>query len=131
MYTRLTAQRLIFRKSSSSPDLKTYALKLYTGRHSQRCYNTEVSGFQHVADHQLNRNIIGCYWGFRQGLSYGLLLEHADGGTLDEFWEYTSPPTEPNQIQQLWKQFSRINGALVDIHGGPETHGSDLPVARG
>ncbi len=61
-------------------------------------------------------NLIGFYGAFKQNGSYHVILEYANIGTLEDYFEQVQPPKREADILNLWRSIFQINHALVQIH---------------
>lgn len=48
--------------------------------------------------------------------SYNVLLEYADGGTLDHYFENQAPPSQGSDIIAFWRSYFEVTKALARLH---------------
>jgi hypothetical protein len=60
--------------------------------------------------------LIGFYGNYVQGNNYNLILEYADQGNLEQYFENTDPPCEEDDIMKFWRGMFGILKALDSIH---------------
>jgi len=63
-----------------------------------------------------NPNIIGFYGNFTRGDSYNILLEYADEGTLESYFEKQAPPRDGEEVIKFWERLFKMIDALRGIH---------------
>ncbi|TVY55320.1 Aurora kinase A [Lachnellula cervina] len=100
-----------------------FVLKTYFTKDAERYYQTEVAAFGKL---RFNPNIIRFYGNFTRGDSYNILLEYADEGTLESYFEKQAPPRDGEQVIKFWERLFKIIDALRGVHevepttaGGP------------
>ena len=60
-----------------------------------------------------------------------MLLEYADQGTLEDYFEHTDRPATEREIAEFWDGLLGILGALKAIHGTPERGPDESPIMNG
>jgi serine/threonine protein kinase len=101
----------------------TFVLKTYNTSEAENHYNAECAAFRHLKP---NPSIIGFHGSFIRGDTYNILLEYADKGTLEDYFEKEVPPTEGEEIIEFWASLFSILHALYQIQNViPE--GGDSP----
>jgi serine/threonine protein kinase len=75
------------------------------------------------AEDKVLDNMVRFYGSWRQGDTYNILLEYVDGGTLEDFFKKTDPPTNLQEMVTLWKKFCDLTSLIALIHQHP--HPSD------
>jgi len=60
--------------------------------------------------------VIGFYGSYRQGISYNVILEYANKGTLEEYFRVTAPPVKGEDIINFWTGLFKIIKGLKSIH---------------
>ena len=107
-------------------------MKTYNTRDADDYYDNEVRAFKYIAARdEIDKSFIQYLGSYQQGGTYNILLEFADGGTLEDFFQYTAPPTSSEQILMFWERFFNVVKALSLIHEyeGPEgVKGPDVLV---
>lgn len=67
-------------------------------------------------------NLIGFYGAFKQNDSFHVILEYANGGTLEDYFKEVQSPKEGDDILRFWENFFQVNHALVRIHTPGDSH---------
>jgi len=69
--------------------------------------------------------IIGFYGSYRHGNAFHIILEYANEGTLEDFLQKVTPPTNPHDIYVLWRNMLQLLCALTVLHnvGREDTEG--------
>lgn len=65
-----------------------------------------------AADHSM----IGFYGSFIQDGTFNILLEYADGGTLEDYFQMAREPSSGEEILKFWQALFGIIKALDKIH---------------
>lgn len=114
----------------------TFIIKTYHHtRSAEKYYRNEIEAFR-----KLNPNresipfIIEYYGSFIKGeKSFNIILEFADQGTLENYFQNQQPPTTGVDIHNFWKGLFQLIRALMTIHEVPPLRpGQDgLPILRG
>lgn len=103
-------------KSHQTSD-KTYVLKIYHSHEAQEHIETEIEAFVRIGSSEA---IVTCYGGLKQesqqGPAFALILEYADCGTLEDFFQNDSPPSTQKDMIAFWENLNRIALALYDVH---------------
>lgn len=105
------------REGSNDQDTHTFVLKTYNTPDAERYYQNEVSGFlnlNYVGGP--NANIIGFHGSFVRDGTYNVLLEYADRGTLEQYFDTIQPPSSGEDTIKFWRGLFKTFGALVAIH---------------
>jgi hypothetical protein len=103
-------------QNPNDPLANTFALKSYLSPDAARNYECEVEAFRRV-NRPPNPHLIGFYGNYIiKGHSYNLILEYADQGTLEEYFEKTAPPCEEEDIVKFWTGMFGILKAIDGIH---------------
>ncbi|KAG8531140.1 uncharacterized protein KY384_004498 [Bacidia gigantensis] len=96
----------------------TFALKTYRTDDARKYYETESDAFKHLRfNNRPPQNIIAFYGGFERDNMYNIILEYADGGTLEDFIARTPSPPNAEQLWVFWNQFFNVLNGLATIHG--------------
>ena len=61
-------------------------------------------------------NIISLFGAYRHGRTYNILLEHADGGNLMDYFESVNPPSSEEDILQFWSSLFKVVKPIKRIH---------------
>ena len=101
-------------------------MKTYRGSEGEKYYESETAAFRKLltlrSEHE--RYIIGFYGSFKHNDTFNLILEHADKGSLEEYMQTVQPPTDGEEINQVWRGLCDVLGGLMCIHSA-ERNGSD------
>lgn len=54
----------------------------------------------------------GCY---THGTTHNIILEYANGGTLENFFETVVPPSFPEERYQFWMAIASLVGVLTEL----------------
>jgi len=74
--------------------------------------------------------VIGFCGSFTQGDTFNVLLEYANGGTLEDFLQKHEPPTNAEDIYKFWSAIFNLTKAIESIHAvSPDPSGP--PILRG
>lgn len=96
----------------------TFVLKSYRTRDAEEYYTNEVSAFRKFWDAGEEVSIIGFHGSFVQNGSYNLVLEHADRGSLEDYF-HTAPPYSEDDIIKFWRGLFGVLHGLELIHETP------------
>ncbi|EPE26730.1 Protein kinase-like (PK-like) [Glarea lozoyensis ATCC 20868] len=94
-----------------------YALKTYHSPDAQSYYETEVDAFRRLEwERPYNPHLIAFYGSYIHKGTYNVILEYADQGSLENYFQRTSPPWKSNDIINFWTSLFGILKALECIH---------------
>ena len=99
---------------------------MYEGPDAEKDFEIEVDGFKKLTQAASDSNVIRYYGFFTHRGTKNILLEYANKGTLEEYWECTRPPTKGTEIVKLWERIFGLFAAVMAIHGVEWTD-SELP----
>ncbi|KAK4544430.1 hypothetical protein LTR36_004321 [Oleoguttula mirabilis] len=87
-------------------------------QHAERYYSTEVHNFAQLTSRASTSTpgLIGFYGGFEHGDTFNILLEYANGGTLEDMFQQREPPSCGDDIIAFWNAFVEVLKALASIH---------------
>jgi serine/threonine protein kinase len=91
----------------------TFILKRYLTKDAEDHYKQEVSGFSHLKHPE---SIIGFYGSYTHGADYNILLEFADKGSLEEYFQTETPPSRGGDIIKFWDGLFQLIKGLKAIH---------------
>jgi serine/threonine protein kinase len=93
-------------------------LKTYQSSESAQAYfENEVKAFKKLSLlDDYNNSIIKFYGNYTQGNTYNILLEYADKGDLEDYFQRELPLTLLEEIGKFWKGKFSIVDALKTIH---------------
>lgn len=95
----------------------TYVLKTYNTKDAHTYFENEVNAFKNLTSKQgTSKNLIQFLGSYRQGSTYNILLEYADRGTLEDFFQRESLPTLGDDIFMFWERILHVMKALSSIH---------------
>ena len=95
----------------------TFVMKTYREAEAENNYKTERNAHMKLRwNGNPSPHIIACYGGFVHGNSYNLILEYADGGTLESFMRKTKPPSTIKDVLFFWDRLSDITHGIMCIH---------------
>jgi serine/threonine protein kinase len=93
--------------------LKSYEKELPDGQEQS---SHEVETFTSSLNTNDDPNIIGYHGAFYLGEGLNIILEYANGGTLEEFMQNKNPPDQSEDIYALWKALLGLIQGLRTIH---------------
>lgn len=106
----------------------TYVLKTYNTKDAVSYYENEVRAFRRLATRDHNdRSLVQYLGSFKHSDTYNILLEYADGGTLEDFFQNISPPSLAEHMILFWERLFDIFKALSRIHATELSDGCDGP----
>jgi hypothetical protein len=96
----------------------TFVLKTYREAEAEENYKAERDAHMKLRwNGKPSAHISAYYGGFVHGNSYNIILEYADGGTLECFMRKTKPPSTIEDVLLLWDRLSDITHGVACIHG--------------
>ncbi|KAF8861721.1 hypothetical protein BDZ45DRAFT_240628 [Acephala macrosclerotiorum] len=105
--------------TTNNPNANTFVLKRYPAKEGESDYTKEVNAFRSVKHAD---SVIKFYGSFIHGNDRNVLLEYADKGSLEQFFQSETPPSHRGEIIKFWESlFSLIKG-LKAIHSVQEGH---------
>lgn len=102
-----------------------YALKTYNVfDDAPDYYRNEIDAFARLQRADLeDSHIIEFYQGFVHCGTHNLILEYAPWGTLEDFFQRVRPPTERDDIIEVWQSLFGLLAALVRVHESESCYG--------
>ncbi|KAL1619885.1 hypothetical protein SLS54_006484 [Diplodia seriata] len=98
----------------------TYVVKTYCTRDAKSLYSNEIRAFRRVLAAGSNQGfvpgLIGFHGNFTHGGTHNVLLEYADKGTLEQYFNDVPPPTTEEDILSFWRGLFFPILALLKIH---------------
>jgi hypothetical protein len=93
-------------------------LKTYHATDAFSYYSNEVEAFRHLRPPtgSSDPNIIHFHGCYTQNGTYNVILDFADQGNLEEYFQKTLPPTSGSDILDFWASLCGIIKALAHIH---------------
>jgi len=64
----------------------------------------------------VDTNIVNFYGSYRQNDTFNVILEYADEGTLENYFQKVFPPRNGADIQHFWEALCGVLKALTQIH---------------
>jgi hypothetical protein len=98
---------------SNSSNPHTFVLKRYLTKDAEGHYKQEVNGYWTLKN---PTSIISFYGSFIHGDACNILLEYADKGSLEEFYQRETPPSRGEDIIKFWDRLFQLIDALKAIH---------------
>ncbi|KAI9709972.1 MAG: hypothetical protein M1820_003050 [Bogoriella megaspora] len=94
-----------------------FVLKTFNRSAAYQHYENEVRAFATLRNNSAQKpGLIGFFGGFRQSGSFNILLEYANGGTLENYFEKVPPPTSTADRRLFWESLLPIAHGLKHIH---------------
>ncbi|KAB2577294.1 hypothetical protein DBV05_g4043 [Lasiodiplodia theobromae] len=119
-YDELDPRGSAEKKNPSFRHAHTYVLKTYRTRDARKYYNNETTAFRRVLAAASNQStvpgLIGFHGNFIHGGTHNVLLEYADKGTLEQYFQEVPPPTTEEDIVSFWRGLFYPIFALLKIH---------------
>lgn len=92
-------------------------LKRYYTSDAKKYYLNEIAAFEMLKDSKdAERAIINYHGSFRLDGTFNILLEYADGGTLEDAFQTTDPPVTTAQETVFWRGMLNICRAIKAVH---------------
>jgi serine/threonine protein kinase len=91
----------------------TFILKRYLTKDAEDHYKREVNGYWNLKHPE---SIIGFYGSYTHGDDYNILLEFADKGSLEEYFQRETPPSRGGDLIKFWDGLFQLIKALKAIH---------------
>ena len=83
----------------------------------EKQHSTEVSAYRLLLQQEdLADHIVQFYGSFIYKGEFNILLEYADGGTLEHLYKNVRPPESGEELMNFWTSFTKIIRPLVRIH---------------
>jgi hypothetical protein len=98
---------------SNTSNPHTFILKRYLTRDAEDHYKQEVNGYRTLKN---PTSIINFYGSYTHGDVCNIILEYADKGSLEEFYQRESPPSRGEDIIKFWDRLFQLIKALKVIH---------------
>lgn len=107
---------------------KTFALKTYFTKDAEKYYQNEVEAFnQMMLPVKHEPHIISLFGAYRHGRTYNILLEHADGGNLMDYFESITPPSSEEDVLRFWSSLLKVVEPIKRIHELEGSHQNIKP----
>lgn len=93
-----------------------YVTKTFTTRDAEADWEQELKAFISLKQHERStNNLIGFFGSFCHGNVFTLILEYADQGTLEDFFN-RDQPSDAAEILELWTALLGLTNALQTLH---------------
>lgn len=105
-----------------------YVVKSYHRLDAENYFNSEVDAFRKL--NETGRpvpNLVGFYGAFRQNGSFNIILQYANVGTLEDYFQKAKPPKRGKDILKLWRNLFRLTDPLIDIHDLSSSNDAEQP----
>ncbi|KAK4894202.1 hypothetical protein LTR27_007570 [Elasticomyces elasticus] len=101
----------------------TYALKVYNGLEAQEHYQAEIAAFSKIqAGGTPIDNLLLYHGAYVYEHAYHVILEYADVGTLEDYFQKMTPPTDGADILAFWQATFGLAEALDRVHRASGWH---------
>ena len=90
-----------------------FILKRYPNKDSESDYQAEVNGFRSIKSAE---SVIKFYGSYIYGDEFNILLEYADKGSLDVYFQTETPPSRGSDIIKFWASMFKLIEGLKVIH---------------
>lgn len=119
------------KQDSNDQHANTFVLKTYGTKDAEKYYTNEVGAFRRIRHTGTDPSIIRFYGSFIQDGTYNIILEYADMGTLENYFERTTPPSRGEDIIKFWRRIFSILSALMMIHGMQHSNAEGPQIFQG
>ncbi|KAL9092793.1 MAG: hypothetical protein Q9165_004211 [Trypethelium subeluteriae] len=103
-------------RSQEGPHNNTFVLKAFH-KYEEQHYENEVRAFATLRKKVARiPGLVTFFGSFVQGGVFHILLEYADGGTLQEYLDKVPRPTSQGERRDFWKSLLPLAKALKEIH---------------
>jgi serine/threonine protein kinase len=97
----------------NNPNANTFVLKSYPTKEGEGQYTEEVNGFRSIRHAD---SIIKFYGSYIHGDRSNIILEFADKGSLEEYFQSETPPSRGVDIIRFWEGLFQLIKGLKAIH---------------
>jgi hypothetical protein len=100
---------------------------------SKDYYDAEVDAYRRLnASGKPVSSLVSFYGAFTQNETRHIILQYANVGTLEDYWEKVDPPRDGEDILAVWTKLFDLNRALVRLHEtDPDNGKTRLPIFQG
>ncbi|KAK3649115.1 hypothetical protein LTR22_013085 [Elasticomyces elasticus] len=96
---------------------RNYALKVYEGPEAQEHYESEVKALTRIQAVGYPVDSLLYYYGaYVYSGAYHVIMEFADAGTLEEYFQKVTPPTDGADILSIWQATFGLAEAVHRVH---------------
>jgi serine/threonine protein kinase len=96
-----------------------FVLKLYIGNRGKEYHRKETEGFETLMSWNMPQGIIGYFGSYSKNDQSYILLEHADLGTLEDYFRERHPPVSDSHIIDFYSSLFKFISGLCHIHTLP------------
>lgn len=110
---------LTLQQSTNSLCKHEFIIKTYDWHNllSADAYRNELNAFQTLGlNEEAFRHIVKFYGSFTQEESRNVILEYADQGTLEDYYQRIKNPMEEHDTTDFWEHFFNLARGLAQIH---------------
>lgn len=80
-------------------------------------YQAELDAFLHLRHvEKPESSMIGFYGSYLHGSTFNIILEYANGGTLEDYFRNIPPPVDGKDIFHVWSGLLQVWKALWTVH---------------
>jgi serine/threonine protein kinase len=102
---------------NGQPKVDEFVLKTYRSADDISLYRQEVEMFKALnSSERETPEIIKCFGSFRQRGTFNLILEFANGGSLLDLFQNSSPPIRVDELLRFWASMFELSKGLRFIH---------------
>lgn len=128
----MTARSAKLEQNRRRQHKNTFVLKTYRSAEAEGSYKTERDAYMKVRwNGEPPAHIITFYGGFIHGESYNIILEYADGGTLETFMRNTKSPSTIEDTLLFWDRLFNVTHGIMVIHGKSGNNCSASQILNG
>jgi hypothetical protein len=92
-------------------------LKSYQTENAEKYYKSEKGAFTRlVPKGKAAPGLIGFYGSFVYESTYNIILEFAEMGTLEQYFQRFTPPLSALDIKDFWEQMCELIQGVIRIH---------------
>ncbi|CAG8952521.1 hypothetical protein HYFRA_00009625 [Hymenoscyphus fraxineus] len=103
--------------AKDDPIADVFAVKTYYTPDAERYYKTEVEAFRKLKRSQPhNPHLISFFGSYIHSGTYNIILEFADQGSLEQYFQTIDPPSKIEDISKLWASLFGIIKGIDSIH---------------
>ncbi|KAI9793927.1 MAG: hypothetical protein M1816_007179 [Peltula sp. TS41687] len=103
-------------RSPADPFPNTFVLKTYSSHREEEDYRNEVKAFAYLRNGHTEPSMIGFYGSYVHDGTFNIILEYANQGTLEDYFQKVAPPCTGRDIYHFWRGLLEVIGALRMIH---------------
>ncbi|KAI2640876.1 hypothetical protein GGS26DRAFT_540133 [Hypomontagnella submonticulosa] len=105
-------------QEESDPRSALFAIKTHHGKRGRPNFERELHAYETItAQENYDQHVVCAVSAFSDGESHNIVLEYADGGNLEWYFEHIDPPSNNEQFTTFWESILRFYTAVQWIHG--------------